>query len=136
MELTYTQEQRMNRLVNRIKFSPADMLQLATTYYVTNNVCWNDEDFVYLHDHFDNNIESIVGKILGRQERDKVWAEQGGLVEFDGEMVQPMEWLYDEEWDGVRDIVSDTVWAAMQDAISEAAVAANLVDNNGDAVGA
>lgn len=125
-ELTYTQEQRMNRLVNRVKFNPLDMLALARTYYEANGGCWNEEDYEYLDKQFGDAITAIVGKVLQRDHKDKVWVD-GPLVEFEGEMVQTGDWDYDGEWADVDKLVTEAIWVRMHNFINRAAETARLV---------
>lgn len=114
IDLTFTQEQKLKRFLNRLKFNPAEVERLAKIY-IANDNCWRkDEDWKYVCTFPRRNI---VASLLGRQFIAEHWDDA------------KQEMSQDDEWQEMSDFVGSEIehrlWSAISTKVDELRVLSN-----------
>lgn len=98
-ELTYTQERKVMRFVSKFKFDLERVTKLVEFYNIDES--WErDEDWTYI---YEIDVESVVERLLGRSIRERVWVHDNSYPNHG-------DWLLDNEWFAVREIVHRALW--------------------------
>jgi hypothetical protein len=112
-ELSFSEDQRLKRLIKRHKFAAEDITKLATVYLNGggrnfDDGCWmHNEDWTYVGTI---DLNSITDRVIGRpcKKERRIWKQidRGVAIQCGIDLeTQIAETIYDEEWIAVRDVV-------------------------------